>query len=83
MEKPAMTPRSRIASTIIAAFAGLEISPTEYGPMIAGCVAYLACTVRDTVSAGDHDVYVAEVEAGEIQGSAKPYVHTRKSGLTY
>lgn len=65
------------------AFGGLDICPTEYGPMIAGCVAYLGCTVRDTVSAGDHDVYVAEVEAGEVQGGARPYVHTRKSGLTY
>ena len=65
------------------AFAGLTIEPTSYGPLISGCPAHLACRVIQNVRAGDHDLYVAEVEAGRVDESAQPYTHLRANGFSY
>lgn len=64
-------------------FAGLDVAPSDYGPLITSCVAHLACNVRQMVTAGDHDVCIAEVTAAASQGSERPYVHIRKNGLSY
>lgn len=65
------------------AFVGLEIEPTEFGPLIPACVAFLGCRVNRTVAVGDHDLYVAEVVAAGVQDAAKAYTHVRKTGLAY
>jgi flavin reductase (DIM6/NTAB) family NADH-FMN oxidoreductase RutF len=65
------------------AFHGLQTKPTEYGPMIDGCIAYLGCRVTQKVAVGDHDLYVAEVVAGASVNGAKPYTHLRSTGLSY
>jgi flavin reductase (DIM6/NTAB) family NADH-FMN oxidoreductase RutF len=65
------------------AFAGLRIERTEFGPMIAGCLAYLAGRVRNKAEVGDHDLYAAEVVAASADGRAKPYTHLRASGFSY
>lgn len=73
------------------AFADVPVKQTEFGPAIESCIAFLGCRVKDKVSVGDHDLYIAEVVAGDqgaAQGTAsgderKPFVHIRKSGLSY
>ena len=65
------------------AFAGLAVRATDFGPIIEACVAFLGCQVVERMSVGDHDVYAAEVMAANIVEDAKPFVHLRKSGLTY
>jgi len=65
------------------AFAGLEITPTEFGPMIDGCIAHLGCLITRKVAAGDHDLYVAQVGASAVVDGAKPYTHLRSTGLSY
>ncbi len=65
------------------AFDGLATEPWEYGPMLTDCVAHLGCTVTQKIAVGDHDLYVVAVAAGKSTGEATPYVHLRKSGLSY
>jgi flavin reductase (DIM6/NTAB) family NADH-FMN oxidoreductase RutF len=65
------------------AFKGLKIEPTEFGPLLLDCIAQLGCEVTQKVNVGDHDLSVAIVAAGRGTPGAKPYLHTRKSGLSY
>jgi flavin reductase (DIM6/NTAB) family NADH-FMN oxidoreductase RutF len=65
------------------AFDGLQTTPTEFGPMIDGCIAHLGCRVIQKVAVGDHDLYVAEVMASVVVNGAKPYTHLRSTGLSY
>jgi flavin reductase (DIM6/NTAB) family NADH-FMN oxidoreductase RutF len=65
------------------AFVGLEVEPTEFGPMILAGAAFLGCRVSQKVAVGDHDLYIAEVVAAGVQDGAKPYTHVRKTGLAY
>jgi len=65
------------------AFAGLDIEPTDFGPKLSECIAHLGCEVLNKFSTGDHDIYLAKVVAAGSKPAATPYVHIRKSGLTY
>lgn len=65
------------------AFAGLDIRTTEYGPLIESCIAHLGCSVMNKVPAGDHNLYIASVEAAGVVDGAAPYTHVRKSGYSY
>ena len=65
------------------AFAGLETEQTDFGPLLTGCIAHLACRVTDKIKVGDHVLYVGEVVAARAAGEAKPYMHTRRNGLGY
>lgn len=67
------------------AFAGLECKQSEYGPVLKDCIAHLGCIIKQKVSAGDHELYVAQVHAASADADAeiKPYVHLRKSGFSY
>lgn len=65
------------------AFAGVETTPSEFGPVIKECIAHLGCRVTQRVAAGDHDLYIAEVAAATAKPGAQPYVHIRKNGLSY
>lgn len=65
------------------AFSGLRISPTEFGPKIESCIAHLGCRLIQQVAVGDHDLYVAEVVAGDVVNESAPYCHLRSTGLSY
>jgi flavin reductase (DIM6/NTAB) family NADH-FMN oxidoreductase RutF len=65
------------------AFRGMQTEPTEFGVLLSSCIAYLGCRVTQKVAVGDHDLYVAEVVTGGVNGAGKPYVHIRSSGLSY
>jgi len=65
------------------AFEGVDVASSDHGPVLTACAGQLGCRVTDKVLAGDHDLYVATVEAAAASPDARPYVHLRKSGLTY
>lgn len=65
------------------AFRGVETESTEFGVLLRSCIAYLGCRVTKKIAIGDHDLYVAEVVAGGVNGTGKPYVHIRSNGLSY
>lgn len=65
------------------AFGGLAIEPTSAGPRITSCPAFLVCRLRERISAGDHDLFLGEVSAGDGDPSARPYIHLRGNGLSY
>lgn len=65
------------------AFKGLQTTTTEFGPMIDGCIAHLGCRVTNKVAIGDHDLYLAEVVAGDVVNGASPYCHLRSTGFSY
>lgn len=65
------------------AFAGLQTTRSDFGPMLHGCPAQLGCEVRAKISVGDHDLYVGTVLVGSYRDDFKPYVHLRRNGLSY
>lgn len=65
------------------AFAGLTTEPTEFGPLLNSCIAHLGCRVIGKTEAGDHILYLGEVLSASGDDQAKPYIHTRRSGLGY
>ena len=64
-------------------FAGLDVEPTDFGPLIPAGIAFLGCRVVQKVAVGDHELLIAEVVAGAAEQGAKPYTHLRKTGLSY
>jgi len=65
------------------AFDGLDSREEPEGVILTECIAYLKCKVTDSVNAGDHKVYVAEILDAISEGQSKPYVHLRANGLRY
>jgi flavin reductase (DIM6/NTAB) family NADH-FMN oxidoreductase RutF len=66
------------------AFEGLELAASRHNqPILAQALAVLECEVTNRVAVGDHDLVIARVISGAIQGSDEPMIHLRKSGLRY
>jgi flavin reductase (DIM6/NTAB) family NADH-FMN oxidoreductase RutF len=66
------------------AFEGLEVDRSAgAAPVLIEALAFLDCRVVSRYSAGDHDLLIAEVQAGRLIGEGHPMVHVRKSGLHY
>ena len=66
------------------AFAGLEVDRTAAAaPVLMEALAFLDCRVVSRCQAGDHDLLIAEVQAGRLLGEGHPMVHVRKSGFHY
>lgn len=51
--------------------------------VLSEALAYLECTVVERVKAGDHDLFIADVSAGQLLDEGQPMVHIRKNGLHY
>ncbi|MEW6051505.1 MAG: flavin reductase family protein [Candidatus Zixiibacteriota bacterium] len=62
--------------------ASLTSSPVTGSPVLNGVVGFLDCKVVNTVPAGNHTVYVAEVVAAEV-ADEKPLLSTSNSKLHY
>lgn len=66
-------------------FAGLDVEKDEQ----TGCIilkdasAYVACTVKDRMDAGDHYIVYATVGGGKVLSDGVTSVHHRKSGSNY
>lgn len=67
------------------AFEGLEIERRATGvPILADALSYLDCRFSDSMAAGDHTVFLAEIVDGALQGDdEQPMVHVRRSGFKY
>jgi flavin reductase (DIM6/NTAB) family NADH-FMN oxidoreductase RutF len=66
------------------AFEGLDIqSRPEFGPLLNEALAHLDCQVMGRLTAGDHDVVVAQIISGNVSNESRPMVHVRKSGSHY
>ncbi len=66
------------------AFVNLEIEPkSPHGPILKEAHGYLLGTVRGQVSAGDHELFLAEITAGALLEEGQPMVHIRKNGFHY
>ena len=53
---------AQFATTGTDKFAGLDWSPTDWGPAIEDVLAQVMCTVQDVHRAGDHDIVVGHVQ---------------------
>ena len=66
------------------AFTDLDVErPDDGTPILSEALAYLRCRIVSRLTAGDHDLLVAEVVAGQMLGEGQPMVHTRKNGFHY
>jgi flavin reductase (DIM6/NTAB) family NADH-FMN oxidoreductase RutF len=52
-------------------------------PILTNALAVLFCRVVDQFATGDHQLVIAQVEDGALQGEGRPWVHVRKNGLNY
>lgn len=64
-------------------FAGLDAREVAGGIGLADAMSVLSCDVRGRHDAGDHWLYIGAVVAAECSGDQAPYVHVRRSGLSY
>ena len=67
------------------AFAGVETFSTPRGiPALQSAIAWLECRVLTTCDfAGDHELFIAEVTAGQILHPGAAFTHQRGSGFHY
>src|SRR5262245_24314607 len=66
------------------AFADLEVErPADGAPVFTEALAYLECRVTARHRSGDHELLIAQVVGGRLQGEGHPMVHVRKSGSHY
>jgi flavin reductase (DIM6/NTAB) family NADH-FMN oxidoreductase RutF len=66
------------------AFTGLDIEHPGGAPaVLSEALAYLECRVEGRHAAGDHDLLLGRVVAGQLLGEGHPMVHVRKSGMHY
>jgi flavin reductase (DIM6/NTAB) family NADH-FMN oxidoreductase RutF len=66
------------------AFDGLEVERAECrDPVLLEALGWLQCRVVGRCRAGDHELYLGEIVAGQILNQGHPMVHVRKNGLHY
>src|SRR5262245_4952769 len=66
------------------AFRGLAVERRDFGgPILTEALAFLHCVVVQRTSAGDHDLFIAEIRAGGVLDEGQPMVHIRKNGMHY
>src|SRR5438105_13659351 len=66
------------------AFEGLDVErPESSGPVLVEALAYIVCRIPGRYSAGDHELFLAEVVGGRVLNEGQPMVHIRKSGFHY
>src|SRR5206468_16192 len=65
------------------AFCGASWSAGPTGlPLIAGCLATLECTIVETFSAGDHDLFIGRVDSlAAMDGAREPLLFFRRHYL--
>ena len=65
------------------AFEALAVRQRETGVLIVSAIAHVGCEVVAKWDAGDHQLYLGEVIAGDAEADGRPHVHLRKSGQSY
>ena len=68
-----------------AIFKGLSIKRSERSGIVIlnDTVSYLECELINQTTVQDHYIYVGEIVAGNLLKGGEPYVHIRKTGLSY
>ncbi|WP_055075533.1 flavin reductase family protein [Pseudanabaena sp. 'Roaring Creek'] len=65
-------------------FEGIETAMAPSGqPYLTDAIAYLDAMVTGSLDAGDHNVILATITAGERLREGEPAIHTRKNGFKY
>ena len=59
----------------VALWIGVETLPGTNGPRIAGALAWLECRTRAEYDAGDHTIFLGEVEDRELGSSGRGLVY--------
>jgi flavin reductase (DIM6/NTAB) family NADH-FMN oxidoreductase RutF len=63
-------------SSVLDRLAGVATHTAVTGaPILADCLGWLDCTIAQIVPAGDHTVYIGQVEAGAVSGGGKPLMY--------
>jgi flavin reductase len=65
----------------IALFEGVDVRDGARGPLLEGALGWLECEVRHAYPAGDHTLFVGEVERAELGGDGSALVY-RHSGYS-
>jgi flavin reductase (DIM6/NTAB) family NADH-FMN oxidoreductase RutF len=65
----------------IALFEGVDVRDGARGPLLEGALGWLECEVRHAYPAGDHTLFVGEVERAEVGGDGAGLVY-RHSGYS-
>lgn len=67
-----------------AAFDGLTVRHRKgQAPVLEAALAFLDLKLSQQVRTGDHDLFVCRVIDGETLHASKPWVHIRRSGMSY
>jgi 3-hydroxy-9,10-secoandrosta-1,3,5(10)-triene-9,17-dione monooxygenase reductase component len=65
-------------------FAEIAIGTAPSGqPYLTEAIAYLDTTVTQIIDAGDHDLVLVQIKAGERLRDGEPAAHTRRNGFKY
>lgn len=72
---PAVTPPAALR-----AVGAREVGP---GLVLEPAAAHLVCGVAQRIDIGDHWLYIADARDGAAVGGRAPFVHVRRSGLSY
>jgi flavin reductase len=59
----------------IALWEGIELREGDGPPLLAGATGWLRCGLADEIAAGDHTLFVGEVEWAELGADAEPLVY--------
>ncbi len=69
------------------AFEGMETKLSESGlPVLTSAIGYMEGSIVNSISAGDHHIYLVEISRGELSTTDEtpaPMVHIRKNGFNY
>lgn len=66
------------------AFEGLKVSRCSRGlPVLSDSIGWLECEPAESLTSGDHHIFLAQVTGGKLISEDRPMVHVRKSGLHY
>jgi flavin reductase (DIM6/NTAB) family NADH-FMN oxidoreductase RutF len=66
------------------AFGGLSVERQPgRGAVLSEALAFLDCQVVQRCSAGDHELFIADIRGGRLLEEGQPMVHIRKNGLHY
>ncbi|MEX0586854.1 MAG: flavin reductase family protein, partial [Pirellulales bacterium] len=66
------------------AFEGVKLRHSNHGlPVLNEAIGHLECVPQSHIDSGDHRIFLARIDSGELAHDERPMVHVRKSGMHY